>query len=209
MALLGIERQIPSIMVTGSHIPDDRNGIKFNTPAGEILKEDEAGIRRQNVAAPEGLFDENGRFIDDTPLPDPDPAGRQLYLQRYLQLFPQDLLDGFRVGVYEHSSVARDLLTEVLENLGAEVVRLGRSRRFIPVDTEAIRPEETELAHRCVAAHRLDALLSTDGVRFTVDTGEIVHLRPSGNAPELRCYTEAGSAGRAAEINRECLGVMA
>ena len=30
------------LMVTGSHIPDDRNGIKFNKPAGEILKADEA-----------------------------------------------------------------------------------------------------------------------------------------------------------------------
>ena len=28
---------LASIMVTGSHIPDDRNGIKFNRPAGEIL----------------------------------------------------------------------------------------------------------------------------------------------------------------------------
>jgi phosphomannomutase len=30
-------------MVTGSHIPDDRNGIKFYRPAGEMLKDDEAG----------------------------------------------------------------------------------------------------------------------------------------------------------------------
>src|SRR5262245_31675264 len=30
VALLGLERKIPAIMVTGSHIPDDRNGIKFN-----------------------------------------------------------------------------------------------------------------------------------------------------------------------------------
>ena len=30
---------------------------------------------------------------------------------------------------------------------------------------------------------------------------EIVHLRPSGNAPELRCYTEAASETRAWEIN--------
>jgi phosphomannomutase len=25
-------------MVTGSHIPDDRNGIKFYRPHGEVLK---------------------------------------------------------------------------------------------------------------------------------------------------------------------------
>ena len=31
----------------------------------------------------------------------------------------------------------------------------------------------------------------TDGLRITLAEGSIVHLRPSGNAPELRCYAEA------------------
>jgi phosphomannomutase len=31
-------------------------------------------------------------------------------------------------------------------------------------------------------------------------SGEIIHLRPSGNAPEFRCYAEAGSHDRATEI---------
>jgi phosphomannomutase len=39
-----------AIMVTGSHIPADRNGIKFYKPGGEILKEDEVAIK-QAVAA--------------------------------------------------------------------------------------------------------------------------------------------------------------
>ena len=33
-----------AIMVTGSHIPADRNGLKFYLPDGEISKADEAGI---------------------------------------------------------------------------------------------------------------------------------------------------------------------
>jgi phosphomannomutase len=33
----------------------------------------------------------------------------------------------------------------------------------------------------------------TDGVRLTFEGGEIVHLRPSGNAPELRCYAESST----------------
>ena len=32
VALFGFTQKIPSIMVTGSHIPDDRNGIKFYRP---------------------------------------------------------------------------------------------------------------------------------------------------------------------------------
>src|SRR5262249_5070869 len=35
VALFALERGIPAIMVTGSHIPDDRNGIKFNKCTGE------------------------------------------------------------------------------------------------------------------------------------------------------------------------------
>ena len=31
-------------MVTGSHIPFDRNGIKINKSVGELLKSDEPGI---------------------------------------------------------------------------------------------------------------------------------------------------------------------
>ena len=85
------------------------------------------------------------------------------YRRRYLDLFPADALAGLRVGLYEHSSVARDLLAELLEGLGAELVRLGRSQRFIPVDTEAVRPEDVALARDWCTTQRLDALVSTDG----------------------------------------------
>jgi phosphomannomutase len=32
---------------------------------------------------------------------------------------------------------------------------------------------------------------TTDGLRITLANNDIIHLRPSGNAPELRCYAEA------------------
>jgi phosphomannomutase len=49
----------------------------------------------------------------------------------------------------------------------------------------------------------------TDGLRITFVGGEIAHLRPSGNAPELRAYTEAGSPERAREMNRICMDILA
>ena len=45
----------------------------------------------------------------------------------------------------------------------------------------------------------------TDGLRITLSTGDIVHLRPSGNAPELRCYAEAASQAQAALLASTCL----
>ena len=48
----------------------------------------------------------------------------------------------------------------------------------------------------------------TDGLRITFASGEVLHLRPSGNAPELRCYTEADTAERAQAMNAECLELL-
>jgi len=36
-----------------------------------------------------------------------------------------------------------------------------------------------------------DGLDLRDGLRMTASGGEVVHLRPSGNAPELRIYVES------------------
>jgi phosphomannomutase len=149
-------------MVTGSHIPDDRNGIKFNRPAGEILKGDEPGIRAEQPAVPD-IFDGAGALAAPGDLPPVEPAARAAYVARYLSFLPRGCLAGRRVGVYEHSSVARDLLVEVLAALGAQVIRLGRSARFIPVDTEAVRPEDEKLARAWAAEHGFFALVSADG----------------------------------------------
>lgn len=158
VALYGIAHGIPAIMVTGSHIPDDRNGIKFNKPEGEILKPDEEGIRRQTLEVPADLA---ARLAGA--LPPETAAAREAYVARYTDFFPADALRGLRIGLYEHSGVGRDLLHGILERLGAEVIRLGRSETFIPVDTEAVRPEDVTLARQWAVEHRLDALVSTDG----------------------------------------------
>jgi phosphomannomutase len=39
-----------------------------------------------------------------------------------------------------------------------------------------------------------------DGLRITVEGGEVVHFRASGNAPELRVYVEAATQDRAEEL---------
>jgi len=158
VAYVAMPQHAASIMVTGSHIPDDRNGIKFNRPDGEILKADEALIREQLVKLPEPFPD-----IQATDLPPADADAADSYLNRYVKFFGAQCLQGMRVGVYQHSGVARDLLVRVLEGLGAKVTPLARSERFIPVDTEAIRAEDVELGRRWAAEQGFDAVVSTDG----------------------------------------------
>ena len=153
---------MPSLMVTGSHIPEDRNGIKFNRRRGEFLKSDEAAMRQQLVSLPEHWFDASGNLavpVDPPVAIDVSAA----YERRYLHFFGSRALAGLRLGVYEHSAVGRDALGRILEALGAEVVRLGRSAVFVPVDTEAVRAEDVSLARKWVTEHRLDALLTGDG----------------------------------------------
>ncbi len=162
VALFGLKQGIATIMVTGSHIPDDRNGIKFNRPDGEILKQDEAGIRQQRIELDETLFD--GEAFSESPqLPAADGGARALYIRRYLDCIGSDALSGVSIGVYEHSGVARSILAEILEAVGAKVVHLGFSDTFVPVDTEAIRPEDVTLASEWSQAHNLDSIVSTDG----------------------------------------------
>lgn len=154
---------MPSLMVTGSHIPDDRNGIKFNKPSGEILKQDEQGICAQSVNVPEGKFDEDGLALAPYDLGSADSEAYTGYVDRYLDFFPNDCLSGRRVAVYEHSSVARDAMVDIMKGLGAEVIRLGRSEKFIPVDTEAVRPEDIELAAQWAKEQLFDCIVSADG----------------------------------------------
>ena len=44
------------------------------------------------------------------------------------------------------------------------------------------------------------SLDTTDGLRISLEDGGIVHLRPSGNAPEFRLYTEAESPEAAQDL---------
>ena len=146
---------LPAIMVTGSHIPFDRNGIKFYGMAGEITKADEASIRNALVTLPE-----EGLAIT---LPEVNRSAYRNYIERYLQFFPPKCLAGMKLGFYEHSSVARDLLREILERLGAEVITLGRTDEFVPIDTEAVSEADVRQANLWAEQYGFDAILSTDG----------------------------------------------
>lgn len=146
------------IMITGSHIPYDRNGIKFYHAKGEITKADEKAITSM-------LVDSEIPSTSDelVSIPSPNHQASQHYLQRYLDYFGPHALAGLHVGVYEHSAVSRDILKQLLLALGAQVKALGRSDAFIPIDTEAVSIEDKQKASHWCQQYGLDALVSTDG----------------------------------------------
>jgi len=175
LALRALALKAPGIMVSGSHIPFDRNGIKFYTAQGEILKSDEERISQIDLSA----------WVGDSPNAQAAAKSFELlipqmndlvaasirsetsayleYLDRYISLLPKDALRGLKVGVYQHSAVGRDLLATLFERLSATVLTLGRSDTFVPIDTEAVSTEDEDRARAWCQAHSLDAVVSTDG----------------------------------------------
>lgn len=178
-------KKSPCIMVTGSHIPDDRNGIKFYKADGEVLKADEVAIKRFVSEARERVyfsaaqqFDQNGAFIEKSNLPEASDEAQRAYIDRYTSTF-EGVFTGQSVIVYQHSAVGRDMLVEILEAVGAKVIPEGRSEKFIPIDTENVTPDD-QAYFKQLARKYPDcfAILSTDGDSdrpFVIDENGIFH----------------------------------
>tara|TARA_R110002126_G_scaffold98508_10_gene229299 strand:+ start:4195 stop:5598 length:1404 start_codon:yes stop_codon:yes gene_type:complete len=155
LALHAMAAGCPAIMVTGSHIPADRNGLKFYAPRGEISKADEAGILGALRAT--DIADAAPVLVDES------HEATERYFARCAAIVAAGALTGLRIGVFEHSSVARDLLGRVLRHAGAEVVSLGRSDAFVAVDTEAFSDAVLAPLKDWVRDKKLDLLVSADG----------------------------------------------
>lgn len=160
LALYAMNNVAASIMITGSHIPADRNGIKFYRPDGEIDKNDEQEI--QKYAQLISVADQSSDLDIEGVSNERETAVEQ-FTERYKSLFSNNYFAGKRIGIYEHSSVARDILKDIFEGFGATVVSLARSETFIPVDTEAVSDETVKNLKTWTIEHQLDAILSTDG----------------------------------------------
>ncbi|SFV31079.1 phosphomannomutase [Devosia crocina] len=155
LALRALDTGSAAVMITGSHIPADRNGLKFYTPTGEVSKDDEAGI----VGS-----------LGESPVPDASYSAADehevtlsAYFDRCVSLLPEGALAGWTIGIFEHSTVSRDLMGEVVRALGAKTVSFGRSDVFVPVDTEAFSDALFQPLAGWVRDHDLDALISADG----------------------------------------------
>jgi phosphomannomutase len=158
LAAYAMARSAPAIMITGSHIPETYNGIKFYRPDGEFLKEDEAPVReRAEAIVAEGR--DVAAIEPGTPLADVAES----YVRRYVDAFGPDALAGLRIGIDLHSAVGRDLTAGIFKGLGAFCHTFRRVERFIAVDTEALDADDIARARQIIAEEELDAVVSTDG----------------------------------------------
>jgi phosphomannomutase len=176
------------IMVTGSHIPDDRNGIKFYKADGEVLKDDELSIKEAvaevraelyALEAEKSEFSANGSLKHHVTLPPEDATAAHDYKLRFRDIFDSDALAGKKVVLYQHSSVGRDMYVEMLQAMGATVETVGRSDKFVPIDTENVTPDD-QAYFKVLAKQHPDAfaIVSADGDAdrpFVIDETGVFH----------------------------------
>lgn len=219
-----VERGRGSVMVTGSHVPADRNGIKFNLASGEVLKQDEARITRLCADLREERWGDEAFAADDS-LRAPATLGpvsgeaARSYVQRYVDFLPSRCLAARKVVVYQHSAVGRDLLADILTGLGAAVAPVGREDAFRAVDTEAV--EDREILAQWVRSHCADAVVSTDGdsdrplvvdEKGKVVRGDVLgvltarYLQADAVALPVSCNTALETLGCVARITRTKIG---
>jgi phosphomannomutase len=188
VAYYALEQGSPCIMVTGSHIPDDRNGIKFYKQSGEVLKEDELGIKESvarirsdlyNTQIEDSIFTADGSLKRLPSIPDQDPAANHAYADRYKEVFGSEVFKNKKIVFYQHSAVGRDSLVQLFESLGATVVPTGRTEKFIPIDTENVTTQDQAYFKQLAMDHPdAFAIVSTDGDSdrpFVIDENGIFH----------------------------------
>jgi phosphomannomutase len=178
LSFYALSKNRGSIMVTGSHIPFDRNGYKTNTSKGELLKKHEEPIYRAvqqfrdrvyGESFEASLFDDHGRMkVGHCGLSPVDGSASLAYINRYVNFFDGASLKGMKLLFYQHSAVGRDLVLEILRRLGAEVTPIGRSESFVPIDTENIGSEQLAtiqalVNEAIVKFGSVQAVVSTDG----------------------------------------------
>lgn len=168
------KRQMPAVMVTGSHIPDDLNGIKFIKSLSEVLKSDEKDIlyyvelaRKEEYTKDEteSLFNIDGSFKKEIDLPEKtkEEQAQNEFITRYTELFSSKILNNKKIVLYEQSAVGRDVLKKILSSLGAEVISVERSEKFIPIDTEKIPDLVTSSLKKWSTEFKPFAIVSLDG----------------------------------------------
>lgn len=192
VTLWGFYNKIPSIMVTASHNPLGQNGLKFAKPNREILKNEENLISEEikiirdteyKISLEKSLFDERGFFknldeitgykqkqllnnsmqkIKNSPI---NNHAKEHYINRYKNIF-QNSLKGEKILFFEHTAVSRDIVPEILANMGAEVIKIGRrdeKKEFIVVDTENMNPNILQQMAEHAVDNNCSIALTTDG----------------------------------------------
>jgi phosphomannomutase len=123
-----------------------------------------------------------------------------------------------QIGIMILAESASKTISELVADLPARFATSDRLKNF-PIEESSIILANFSSGDVCRDYETIENVFGslcgkvasvdrTDGVRINFENSEVVHLRPSGNAPEFRCYNEAGSQQRVKEMNKVCIDVL-
>ncbi|ELH2322918.1 phosphomannomutase, partial [Escherichia coli] len=99
--------------------------------------------------------------------------------------------------VFASSVTAKVLMSDLLHNLPQRFTHSDRIQNFATALSKEIIAkalhDPLDFVHSLGFNLGIKVVDSTDGLRLTLSDDSVIHLRPSGNAPELRCYAESCS----------------
>lgn len=103
----------------------------------------------------------------------------------------------------------RETVLQIPTNTGSKVKSAGQVLNpTLFEELESIRKKLSQYFLPGMGYSDIAKINYLDGVRIYFTDGDIVQLRPSGNAPEFRFYTEAASASRAQEMCGQRVGIV-
>jgi phosphomannomutase len=107
---------------------------------------------------------------------------------------------------------AKQPLSRVVADHPLAFAAADRLENF-PVETSAalmahLRASDENLAAFLAPIGSVVSKSDIDGLRATLEDGRIIHLRPSGNAPEMRCYVEAQDEQEASKLLAQGLDLI-
>ncbi|EJZ16618.1 phosphoglucomutase/phosphomannomutase alpha/beta/alpha domain I, partial [Rhizobium sp. Pop5] len=140
-------------------------------------------------------FEANGGLLTGTPF---DINGRNVRALPTRDCFVPML------AILSLAAIRREPLSAIAASYRLPFAAADRLENF-PVETSAAL-----MAHLRASDENLSAFLrpigdvaaksDIDGLRVTLSDGGIIHFRPSGNAPEMRCYVESKSETAALDL---------
>ena len=111
--------------------------------------------------------------------------------------------------VLTHAKANKTKVFDMVAALPQRFTDSDRVKNFATEKSQAIIAASLEDLTKLTQVIELDSKVaevnSVDGLRLTLENDDIVHLRPSGNAPELRCYAESSTFERANELVKKTL----
>jgi len=95
-------------------------------------------------------------------------------------------------------------MSEIAASFNLPVAAADRLENFSTEGSTALmahlRASDSNLSDFLRSVGEVQDKTDIDGLRVALDGGRIIHFRPSGNAPEMRCYVEAASKEKAEEL---------